>query len=183
MRIGEIIFCSLNAPGSWHDSRVAANIYRKLIEDTPENHFLIADTAFPRTLQSIQGRIHAPMKQGEKLPDNPRDRAKALALNADLVNCRQAAEWGMRAIQGSFGRLKIPLPISNEKRRKTLLQVVFRLHQVRVQLVGINQIQTVYTKIWQSESDLLAKDIGEMLFSNIRKSDRVSRFHLVNDDT
>lgn len=31
--------------------------------------------------------------------------AEATAFNRELLSYRQTAEWGMRAIQGSFGRL------------------------------------------------------------------------------
>src|SRR5215472_15485174 len=55
--IGVIIGAHVNAPGSWHDSRVAQPIYRQLREQTPEGYYLVADTAFPRGTADIQGRI------------------------------------------------------------------------------------------------------------------------------
>jgi len=44
---GEIIVARVNVPGSWHDSKVAQPIYKKLREQTPGRYFLVADTAFP----------------------------------------------------------------------------------------------------------------------------------------
>ncbi|KAG6828836.1 hypothetical protein H0H93_014699, partial [Arthromyces matolae] len=51
---GEIIACKLNAPGSWHDSRVARDIYEKLRTRTPEGYYLVTDTAFPRGTDQIK---------------------------------------------------------------------------------------------------------------------------------
>ncbi|KAJ7653534.1 hypothetical protein DFH06DRAFT_1133698 [Mycena polygramma] len=57
-----IIATNLNAPGSWHDSRIARPIYEKLRTRTPEGFYLVADTAFPRGAKQIEGRIRAPIK-------------------------------------------------------------------------------------------------------------------------
>ena len=64
---GSIIACHLNAPGSWHDSRVAQTIYEKLRTRTPNGFYLVADTAFPRGNAELcnGGFIRAPMKAGE----------------------------------------------------------------------------------------------------------------------
>jgi hypothetical protein len=43
---GVIIAANFNAPGSWHDSRVAQPIYDKLQNDTPDGFYLVANTAF-----------------------------------------------------------------------------------------------------------------------------------------
>src|SRR5882762_5799649 len=45
-KIGTVLACWLNAPGSWHDSKVAQPIYEKLQEKTPAGYYLVADTAF-----------------------------------------------------------------------------------------------------------------------------------------
>lgn len=106
---GEIIACNLNAPGSWHDSRVARPIYEKLRTETPEGYYLVTDTTFPCGTDQIHGRIRAPMKEGTRLSGNALERTEMLAFDRQLLSLRQAAEWGNRALQGSFGRLRIPL--------------------------------------------------------------------------
>ena len=65
--IGTIVAANLNAPGSWHDSHVAQPIYEKLGTKTPAGFYLVADTAFPRGTNQIQGRIQAPLKEGQRL--------------------------------------------------------------------------------------------------------------------
>jgi hypothetical protein len=74
---GLIIGCCLNAPGSWHDSRVARPIYEKLHTETPDEFYLIADTAFPRGTDQIEGRIRAPMKESVRATSDNRNKQKA----------------------------------------------------------------------------------------------------------
>ncbi|SJK97335.1 uncharacterized protein ARMOST_00587 [Armillaria ostoyae] len=137
---GEIIACNLNAPGSWHDSRVTQPIYEKLRTETLEGYYLITDTAFPHDTDQIHGCIHAPMKKGTRLPGNALERAEMLAFDRQLLSLRQAAEWGNHALQGSFGRPYIPLQISYHDCRGDLLEICVCLYQLRTWLVGINQI-------------------------------------------
>ena len=84
--------------------------------------------------------------------DNPVERAQTLAFDHDLVSYRQTAEWGMRALQWSFGCLRIPLEISQNHRHGNLLEVYLWLHNVRTQVVGINQIKSVYEPMWSAGS-------------------------------
>ena len=44
------------------------------------------------------------------------------AFDRELLSYRQTAEWGNRALQGSFGRLRIPLEINDSKRRGDLIE-------------------------------------------------------------
>ncbi|KAF5328474.1 hypothetical protein D9758_018603 [Tetrapyrgos nigripes] len=127
---GVIIACRLNAPGSWHDSRVAHSIYNKLLTRTPEGYYLIADTAFPRGTDQIAGRIRAPIKEGTRLPADPIEHSNLMLVNQQLLSFCQTAEWGMRSIQGSFGRLRIPLDVNDDAGRADLLELCFRLHNL-----------------------------------------------------
>ncbi|KAK7444571.1 hypothetical protein VKT23_015249 [Stygiomarasmius scandens] len=111
---GVVIACRLNAPGSWHDSRVAQSVYEKLLYHTPEGYYLIADTAFPRGTDQIAGRIKAPIKEGSRLSANPVERANFMAFNQQLLSFWQTAEWGMHTLQGSFGRLRVPLDVNDD---------------------------------------------------------------------
>ena len=60
-----------------------------------------------------------------------------------ITSARQAAEWGMRAIQGTFGRLHTTLT-ADETRRRTILTCIMHLHNYQTRLVGMNQITSVY---------------------------------------
>ncbi|KIK81943.1 hypothetical protein PAXRUDRAFT_806059 [Paxillus rubicundulus Ve08.2h10] len=64
---GVIIAVRTNAPGSWHDSRVAQGIYLSLRMKTPGHYYLVADTAFPQGTADIKGHIRAPLKSGQRV--------------------------------------------------------------------------------------------------------------------
>ncbi|KAJ7785054.1 hypothetical protein DFH07DRAFT_864357 [Mycena maculata] len=157
--MGTVIAAKLNAPGSWHDSRVAKPIYEKLRTRTPEGFYVVADTAFPRGTAQIDGRIRTTAEIEEKLAFDP--------------------EWGMSGLQGSFGRLRLPLDIGDQDERGNLLEICVRLHNLRAQCVGYNQIRTVYMPLWrQNKEDIeVWTNFENMLFSEQRRVDRVSRFH------
>ena len=128
---GTIIHAILNAPGSWHNSNIADCLYAKLLNNTPEGYRIISDTVFPRCTNQLEYRILAPKKKGNRLPTSPHAYACLKKLNKQLVSARQAAEWGMRALQGSFGRLKLPLPAADHQFRAQVIELAVQLHQIR----------------------------------------------------
>ncbi|KAH9449507.1 hypothetical protein Pst134EB_020335 [Puccinia striiformis f. sp. tritici] len=150
---GSIIHAILNAPGSWHDSNIASQLYHKLLHNTPEGY-----------------------RRGDQLPTDPVEFARLKLFNDQLVSARQAAEWGMRSIQGSFSRLKLPLPAADHKYRAEVIELAVRLHQVKCRSVGINQTQTVYQTV-ESENRMLAGTFHRMLFSQIQRTCRISRYY------
>ena len=51
---------------------------------------------------------------------------------------------------------------------------------VRTTLVGISQIRTVYMRIWQEAEDAdIWSDCENVVFGELRRRDRVARFHHV----
>jgi hypothetical protein len=59
------------------------------------------------------------------------------------TSLRQASKWGMRSLQGSFPRLKRRQPSDDNKHRFVLETIVFG-HNLRTDIVGMNQIKTVF---------------------------------------
>ncbi|KAG2747612.1 hypothetical protein P692DRAFT_201840533 [Suillus brevipes Sb2] len=158
---GVVIAARMNAPGSWHDSRLAHQIYASLRDHTPPTYYIVADTAFPRGTNNIHGRICAPLKQGQRLQGSVAEIDERMAFNRELLSYRQTAEWGMRGLQGAFGRLR------------DLIEICVRLHNLHAIRVGINQIRTDTdddAAVWQ--------DFENMLFSEQRGKDHVSRYHV-----
>jgi hypothetical protein len=90
-----------------------------------------------------------------------------LQRNRAFVSARQEAEWGIRALQGSFARLKMPLPADEDEYRSVMIETCARPHQVRTRLVGINQIRTVYEQVWLDGEWTLYEKFWLMLFSDI----------------
>ena len=62
----------------------------------------------------------------------------------EATSARQASEWGMRALQGSFPRLKDRLSYEDRGERKLILLSTVWLFNIRARRVGINQILSSY---------------------------------------
>ncbi|ETI33701.1 hypothetical protein F443_19628 [Phytophthora nicotianae P1569] len=180
---GAILCALLNAPGSWHDAAVAQDLYGKLLNKTPGGYFAIADSAFPRSHRGLSSRIKTPLKKRSRQPRILQEQGLLdelevlLEINRELVSVRQAAEWGMRSLQGSFARLKLPLPADDGEYRAIVLETCARLHQVRTRRMGINQIKTVYEKTWQDGGRTLYEEFESMVFREIQASDRIKRYY------
>jgi hypothetical protein len=98
----------LNAPGSWHDSYIAASgkLYEKLksVFDATGG-IAVVDSAFSKK------RCPWMIKSGkERIGET--DLQATIRMQATSL-C-QSAKWGMRAIQGSFPRLKDRLIFSED---------------------------------------------------------------------
>jgi len=175
MIAGEIIACRTNCPGSWHDSQVTQGIYDKLDTETPVGFNIVADSAFPRGYDCIVGKIHVPLKAGEKLPLDASSRQHVMAYSRAILSYRQTAEWGMREIQGRFGRLRMPLEIGDNDGRANLIETCFRLHNLRTRRVGINH---VYAPVQDEGDDRVWRGFEPILFPAPSKPDRISNFHI-----
>ena len=68
--------------------------------------------------------------------------AEELLLITEATSLRQAAEWGMHAIQSSMPRLKDRFPYEEEekalKERDLILSIVPQLYNFRLEFVGLN---------------------------------------------
>jgi hypothetical protein len=172
---GTIIFCTLNSPGSWHDAAIARDLFNHLMSKASDGYYLIRDTAFP-TARELSGLIRTPPKRNfMHYPDDAAACRRFIAFNKQLVSARQAAEWGMSCLQGSFGRLKLPLPAEDNHYRFMVLKICAHLHNIRTRLEGIHQIATVYKKEWKSGGEYT--EFKEMLFGDIKKNDRIRRYY------
>lgn len=123
--------------------------------------------------------ICAPISSGQRIRGTDEQIAEQMAFDRQLLSYRQTAEWGNRGIQGSFGRLRVPLETKDTERRGNLLEICVRAHNLRANRVGLNQIRTVYMSHWQEnvEDEEVWKNFENMMFSDQRDKDRVSRFH------
>ncbi|KAI6140193.1 hypothetical protein BKA82DRAFT_4332059 [Pisolithus tinctorius] len=95
------------------------------------------------------------------------------AFPCELLSYCQTTEWGMHAIQGSFGQLQMPLNIDDDKKRGNLIETCLWLHNVHT-------VKTVYLQSWQqtNEDQEVWTGFAEMLFSDQIKKDHVSHFHI-----
>lgn len=112
----------------------------------PRYIYLLADTAFPRVSNALKHRIKAPLKRSDRLPDDPRQALYLRRLSTQITSARQAAEWGMKSLQGCFSRLKVPLPADDTKFCAEIIETTIRLHNLRTKAIGVNQIMNVYVE-------------------------------------
>jgi hypothetical protein len=77
----------------------------------------------------------------------------------------------MRLLQGTFTRMKSRLT-SNKTKRKLILTVIILLHNFRTDVVGLNQIATVFNEEYDA-------------FVNIRNYDRIAQYYeeIVDSDS
>lgn len=100
---------------------------------------ILSNSAFPVS-QKLNGKIlHPPKENQAPLTYDYAAEARYQALMRAVIAERQAAEWGMCAIQSCFGILRRPLPALSEK-HKRMLKVIWGLHNFCVTHVGLNQI-------------------------------------------
>ena len=132
---------------------MAYPIYQQLLDDTPDGFYLISDTAFPYGTADINGQIVAPAKSGQVFRGTQAEIEEKYLFDHEVVSYRQTAEWGMRSIQGSFGWLRLPLPINDDDYRANLLEICFRLHNLHTWRIGRNQIQSVYMPEWRKTTE------------------------------
>ena len=144
---GLIRMCYLNAPGTWHDSSLAnrsgiyaraQTIHERELENGNGGAKIVADSAFgactyPCLIKSHQYNIDR--NGNERLPHD---------VWRAAVSVRQASEWGMRALQGSFPRLKDRIHYEEVGERKIILSMIVLLCNYRTRTVGFNQIRTTY---------------------------------------
>ena len=83
--------------------------------------------------------------------------AQELIQIRQATSLRQAAEWGMRAIQGSMPRLKDRFPYEEEvkalREREFILRIVPKLYNFRLEFVGLNQIRNTYIPSWSKDAN------------------------------
>jgi len=163
---GKVFLCAINFPGSWHDGSITANIL-PYIRNNIGNYKMCVDQGFPRTGDAnliLVGPISK--KQAKKLAPNLRP--YFLRISNIYISLRQASEWGMRALQGTFPRCKKRLP-GNAWKRKKVIQSIVLIHNLRTELVGLNQISTVFDPEYER-------------YINLSSYDRIKRFYFQDGD-
>jgi len=144
---GTIAVAFYNVPGCSHDSTVAdwGDIYDKLeaVYNRTGLKFVI-DSAFSTInhnflIKSSQDDLTADW-QYESIEDQIAD----IAIKREATSMRQSAEWGMRALQSSFPRLKDTMTYEEPGERRIMFYCFFHLFNLRSRLVGINQITSIY---------------------------------------
>ena len=116
---GKVFLCVINFPGSWHDRSITANIL-PYITNNIGNYKICIDQGFSRSGDAYQILVGpVSKKSASKLATNVR--SYLLRMPNVYTSLRQASEWGMRALQGTFPRCKKRFP-SNAHKCKMVMQ-------------------------------------------------------------
>jgi hypothetical protein len=135
---GTIPMCCYNVPGSQHDSAIARMgcLYEKLQVVYEESGGRCAvDSAFAKNDYNFL------VKSGNKLLTDTRQEAM---IKNEATSMRQSSEWGMRAFQSSFPRIKDRIRWEKNGERRLIMKLLILLYNTRSRKVGINQIRNVY---------------------------------------
>jgi hypothetical protein len=115
---GKVFFCAINYPGSWADGTLTSRFFNH-IQKSIGNFKICVDQGFPRSGDAhgiLVGPI--PERSARQLHRSVCD--NLIRLSNIYTSLRQASEWGMRGLQGSFPRCKKCLPSDKDKQRMVL---------------------------------------------------------------
>ena len=138
---GKVFLSALNFPGSWTDGKMSAH-FIEFIKRKIGRYKICVDQGFPRQGEAY-GILVGPISRRTARGLHRDVRDYLLKISNIHTSLRQASEWGMRGLQGTFPRLKSRLPYDKKKRRLVLETIVF-IHNLRTDIVGMNQIKTVF---------------------------------------
>jgi hypothetical protein len=136
---GKIFFAAINYPGSWHDSIVSIELQQFILQT---DYAIAVDQGFPRSGR-MYDRFLGPMSRRQRANIAPILQEHVEQQHALYISLRQAAEWGMRSLEGTFCRLKTRLT-SDKKQRGRYLESITLLHNFRTVFMSINQIKAVF---------------------------------------
>ena len=138
---GKVFFCAINYPGSWADGAVTRN-FLPFLRGKIGQYKIVVDQGFPRSGDAY-GILVGPLTKKGARKLHASVQAEMIHQSNIYVSLRQASEWGMRALQGSFPRFKSRLPSNSAKREKVISTIVL-VHNFCTHLISRNQIKTVF---------------------------------------
>ena len=152
---GTICLRVYNAPGSFHDSTLAGL-------GCPVDAYGLIERMYDRYGVKVAVDSAFASQQSDSMIKSGQSVAFAegswhVLVANEATSLRQTAEWGMRALQGSFPRLKERFVYEERGERRIMLDMITRLFNLRGRRVGINQIRSVYMPWLDNSAD---KELG-----------------------
>lgn len=123
---GELIHAAINYSGSWHDKKlgyVSGLLYPNLNDEvTPRGYEILGYSAV--VSKTMVGKLVGSRKTNEtsNIPKDAVLAAVDMIMQRRMSNERQSEKWGMRALKGTFGILRLPLSSSSRKRCNCFIQ-------------------------------------------------------------
>jgi hypothetical protein len=141
---GTIVMAVINCPGTMHDSELASigspSIYSQL--DLMYEKYgvkCVMDSAF-----ATAGRESIIKSKKRETIATSANSNEEYEVMMQALSCRQSAEWGMRALQGAFRRLKATWPYEERDERFWGLSVIVHLYNYAANNMDLNQVRRVY---------------------------------------
>ena len=122
---GKILFACYNAPGSWHDSHVARPLVTVVLDKLGQ-YKICVDQGFKRS-GNLLNKFVGPISKSRRRNLSPVLRQMLIRQHNIYVSLRQSSEWGMRALEGSFSRLKSRLTSKAKTRRNIIFSILLLL--------------------------------------------------------
>ena len=138
---GKVFFAAVNFPGSWADGSLTARFLHQM-KKRIGNYKICVDQGFPRSGDAY-GTFVGPVTRRAARRLHRDIRNYLLRISNVHTSLRQASEWGMRGLQGTFPRCKKRLP-SDDKLRRLVLDAIILVHNFWTDYVGYNQIKSVF---------------------------------------
>jgi len=144
---GRIIHAVINAPGSLHDSSLAT--WGGLYDTLEEVH---SRTGGKCCVDSAFATNEAPHLIKSAQSPTGREDARGILQLQQATSLRQAAEWGMGAIQSAFPKMKDRIKIEENGERRVVLHLLPLLYNCRLEHVGLNQIRNTCCPHWGADA-------------------------------
>ena len=140
---GKVFFAAINFPGSWADGSLTAHFLPYMKRKIGE-YKICVDQGFPRSGDAY-GTFVRPVRkqQARRLHHDVSD--YLLKISNVHTSLRQASEWGMCGLQGTFPRCKNCLP-SDAAQRRLVIEAIVLIHNFRTDYVGYSQIKSVFDR-------------------------------------
>ena len=138
---GKVFFCAINYPGSWANGTLTAHFFNH-IEKRMGEYKICVDQGFPQSGDAT-GILVGPKPERSACQLHRSVRDNLIRLSNVYTSLRQGSEWGMRGLQGTFPRWKKRLP-SDHFQRRLVIEAIILIHNYHTELVGFNQINTVF---------------------------------------
>ena len=138
---GKIFFAIIDFPSSWGDGMLTA-WFLPFIKNRIGDYKICVEKGFPRS-GDAHNTLVGPLSKLTERQLHPMVCDKLLCVSNLHTSLRQASEWGMRGMQGSFPHCKKRLP-TDCKQRKLVLESIMLVHNFHTEIVGSNQIKTVF---------------------------------------
>ena len=152
---GKVFFAAVNFPGSWADGALSLRFLHAIKKKIGE-YKICVDQGFPRSGDAY-GVLVGPVtkRAARRLHRDVRD--YLLRISNVHTSLRQASEWGMRGLQATFPRWKKRLP-SDHFQRRLVIEAIVLIHNFRTDMVGFNQIKTVFDPEYERIQSLQGYD-------------------------